>query len=150
MLISGKSRQTLTAAHFSDALTKLHTGVGEVEHLSRNRDNEGMSTPPLIGDVNARDLAPIKLSVTMFGLMLLSVTWPLWCPTGDYPSIPWFHGLLVTPKRVDRLLASGVVLSGLAVAWLTARQWCEIDAISRPVPLETKRASSRVRSGSPA
>ncbi len=123
MSISGKRRQTLTAADFSDALTKLHTGVGEVEHLSRNRDNEGMSTPPQIGDVNARDLAPIKLCVAMFGLMLLSATWPLWFASGDYPSIPWFRGLLIAPESVDRLLASGVVLSGLAVAWLTARQW---------------------------
>ncbi len=102
-----------------------------VEHLRRNRDNAGMTILPSIDDVDVRDLAPLRLCVAVFGLLLVTATWPLWCPTGDSPSIPWFRGLLAIPASVDRLLACGMVLSGLAVAWLAARQWRQLRHDSR-------------------
>ncbi len=94
-----------------------------VEHLPRNRDNAGMTIPPQIDDVDAHDLAPLRLCVAVFGVWLVTATWPLWNSPGNYPSIPWFRGLLSVPASIDLVLACGLVLSGLAVAWLAARQW---------------------------
>ncbi len=81
-----------------------------------------MSSAPLLPDGDARTVARWQLSVSVFALLLVGATWPLWWPSGEYPVIPWFLVLLPVPTSVDLALAWGIVLSGIGVVVCSARR----------------------------
>jgi|GEM_PF-173477 len=87
-----------------------------------------MSTASLPADSDARRVAYLQWCLAVFALLLVGATWPLWSPTGDYPVIPWFGSLLGIPIGVDRVLAWGMLLSGVGVAVWSARQ-CLPEAV---------------------
>ena len=98
------------------------------------------SSPPIL-DVDGRDTARLRWCVSVFGLLLGFATWPLWAPEGEYPLIPWFEVLRGVPTGVDRLLACGIVLSGIGVAVMTVREWV------RPRPVERDRPDDQGLAG---
>ena len=49
-------------------------------------------------------------------LLLIAATRPLWFSLGEFPQVPWFEFLCVTPQWVDWCLSGVMVLSLLAMA----------------------------------
>ncbi len=85
-------------------------------------------TPPMtsispIPDADLLATMRLRWCVAVFGLLLVSATWPLWWPAGEYPLIPWCGVLRGVPARVDRALASGIVASGAAMAVWAMKEW---------------------------
>ena len=80
--------------------------------------------PPIL-DADLLTTLRLRWCVAVFGLLLVSATWPLWWPAGEHPLIPWFGMLCGVPASVDRALAIGMVLSGFSVAVWTMREWIQ-------------------------
>ena len=132
------SQQTL---RFEDSASRLN-GRGRVLNcVQHSAYNRAMTSSPPILDVDGRDTARLRWCVSVFGLLLGFATWPLWAPEGEYPLIPWFEVLRGVPTGVDRLLAYGIVLSGIGVAVMTVREWV------RPRPVERDRPDDQGLAG---
>ncbi len=82
-----------------------------------------MNVSTTASEQDAKLMARLQLCIAGFGLCLVCSTWPLWWPSGDYPLIPWFWAVLQVPASVDRVLALGIVLGGMAVALISASDW---------------------------
>ena len=81
-------------------------------------------SPPIL-DADLLATLRLRWCVAVFGLLLVSATWRLWWPAGEYPLIPWFGLLCGVHASMDRALAIGMVLSGFSVAVLTMREWIQ-------------------------